>query len=114
MTGMDKHYIGPVGRPTGSLMMMMTLASYQKNCPPCGSVRARTPPRGSDKVRTPPRESVRVRTPPRGRQGRWRAGQHGWLTLLARWQGWCSVNPHPKMTISFHKEVTDFRGKMKT
>jgi len=42
-----KHCIGPGGRPTASL-----LASFQKKCPPHGSVRVRTPPRGSVRVRT--------------------------------------------------------------
>ena len=45
MTGVGKHYIGPVGRPTGSQFS-------KKNCPPHGSVRVRTAPRRSDRVRS--------------------------------------------------------------
>jgi len=56
-----KHYIDPVGWPTGSLS-----ASFFKNCPPRGSVMVSTLPHRSDRVRTPPLRSIRVRTPPRG------------------------------------------------
>jgi len=37
-------------------------ASYQKNCPPRGSVRVRTPPCGLVRFRTPPHGSDRVRS----------------------------------------------------
>ena len=64
-TSVGKHYFGPVGQPTGSL-----LTSIQKNCQSRVLVRVRTPPRESDKVRTPPRGLVRVRILPHGWQGR--------------------------------------------
>ena len=43
---MGKHYIGPVGRPTGPKSVSL------KNCQPCLSVSVRTPPRVSDRVRS--------------------------------------------------------------
>ena len=63
---MIKHYIGPVGWPTGA--DRVPVSQFPKNARLMGWLGSgvRTPPCGSDRVKTPPGRSVRVRTPPCG------------------------------------------------